>query len=199
MFRVISRRNRKLLLVVTFLLTLVYFSPIWFIGLKAPQYRDGLSMSIWLTKITGGGEFDLKNINLLNHYVGMREIHAENFVEFVVMPYLLAFLILGALVTYLYPRRFMVCSGLVTLLALAAAGFYDFRRWEHEYGHNLDPEAALSIPGINFEPPLLGCKAMMNFNACSWPHIGAISLFAAGLVLTFIIFDEVRKKKVPVQ
>lgn len=196
MFREISKRNRLFVLLIGLLLVSVYFVPIWQIILKAPQYRDGLSMNIWLSKITGGGEFDIQNINLLNHYVGMREIHADDFVEFLYMPYILGVMILGAVVTFVFPRLIMVYSGIFCFALAAIVGLYDFHKWEYEYGHNLDPEAALSIPGISFEPPLIACKAMMNFNTCSWPHIGASILILSGAILTYIAFDEARRKKV---
>ena len=61
------------------ILSLVYFTPMWFINLNAPQYRDGLKLTIWLNKITGGNEFDLRNINLLNHYVGMKRNSCRGF------------------------------------------------------------------------------------------------------------------------
>ena len=110
------------------------------------------------------------------------------------MPYILGFMIAGALVTFFYPKVIMVYMGFVSFLMTALVGLYDFHRWEYNYGHNLDPNAALSIPGISFEPPLLGCKAMMNFNTCSWPHIGAILLFLSGGIISYIIFDEARGK-----
>ena len=192
----ISGKSRFLILLVAIALSCIYFVPIWLIDLQAPQYRDGLQMLIWLNKISGGGEFDLRNINLLNHYVGMREIHASDFVEFTYMPYILGVLVLGAVVTFFYSKMFMVYLGLVSFIITALAGLYDLHRWEYNYGHNLDPNAALSIPGISFEPPVLGCKAMMNFYTCSWPHVGGWLLLLSGGAICFIIFYELRKRKV---
>ena len=195
LFKTISKRNRWLVLGVSGLLGLVYFMPLWMISLKAPQYRDGLTMFVWLNKITGGGEFDLKNINLLNHYVGMKEIHSENFIEFTYIPYILGFMIIGSFITYAYPKVIMVYLGLASFLLAAFSGLYDLQRWERIYGHELDPNAALSIPGISFEPPLLGCKAMMNFNTCSWPYAGAILLILSGGLIFYILLDETLKYK----
>lgn len=195
MFRDLSKKSRWLMLVIAGTLGLVYWTPIWFINLEAPQYRDGLRLIIWLNQVTGGSEFDLKNINLLNHYVGMKEIHANDFIEFKYMPYVLGVMMAGALATFCYPKIIMVYLGLISFLTTATAGLYDFHRWEYNYGHNLDSNAALSIPGISFEPPLLGCKAMMNFNTCSWPHVGTFLLLLAGGIIGYVIFDETRKKR----
>ena len=195
MWCTLSKVNRWLIFVISTLLTLSYFVPLWFIHLKAPQYRGGLSLSIWVNNITGGNEFDLKNINLLNHYVGMKEIHLENFIEFKIMPYILGFMILGAVVTFFYPKLIMVALGLFFFIITSIAGLYDFHRLEYQYGRNLDPNAALSIPGISFEPPLLGCKAMMNFNTCSFPHVGGVLLILSGGILCYILFNEIQRYK----
>ena len=190
----LSKRNRFLVLAVAAGLTLVYVTPIWLIRLTAPQYRHGLSMSIWINKITGGGEFDLQNINLLNHYIGMKQIHAGSFPEFGFMPYILGFMILGALVTFILPRLGLVYLGIVNFCVTAVAGLYDFWKWEHEYGTTLDPGAAIQLPGVTYEPPLFACKQLMNFTACSWPHVGALILFAAGGLLGYIVYDEHKRR-----
>ena len=59
-------------------MTAAFFLPVWFIFLIAPQYPEGLTMQIWLTKITGQGE----SINGLNHYIGMKHISEQVFREF---------------------------------------------------------------------------------------------------------------------
>ncbi|MBE8221957.1 MAG: hypothetical protein HAW60_04420 [Bdellovibrionales bacterium] len=194
MFKNISKLHKNLILLLSGLLGIIYFIPLWFIILKSPQYRDGLSMFVWLSKITGGNEFDLKNINLLNHYVGMKEVHAADFIEFTYMPYILGFMILGGIVTYFYSKRIMVLAGLVSFFLVALAGLYDLYRWEQEYGHNLDTSAALSMKGLSFSPPVLGCKPMMNFIVCSWPHAGGSLLLIVGFSLAIISYREFFKK-----
>ena len=47
------------------------------------QYPEGLEMKIWLYKITG----DVDKINGLNHYIGMKLIHEDEFPEFKMIPY----------------------------------------------------------------------------------------------------------------
>ena len=51
-----------------------FFFPFWRITLGAPQYPDPLGMDIWINKITSTNPYDLKNINLMNHYIGMKPI-----------------------------------------------------------------------------------------------------------------------------
>lgn len=190
MLHPLKRLNRYLILLVGALLALVYWVPLWFIRLTAPQYPEGLGMYLWAHKITGLSQFDLQNINLLNHYVGMAPIIEQSIPEFGYMPYVLAFMILGALVTFIYPRRFMVYLGLMNLILVGIAGMVDFWHWEYNYGHQLNPDAPISIPGMVYQPPLIGCKQLLNITSCSWPHIGGIILFLAAAILMFVIWSE---------
>ena len=68
-------------------LVISIFVPIWAIYLEAPQYPEGLGMFLHANKITG----DYEIINGLNHYIGMKTIHQEDFWEFKVLPYALGF------------------------------------------------------------------------------------------------------------
>lgn len=190
MFHPLSKTNRVLVLLVAMMLVTLYFVPLWSIDLKAPQYPEGLGMKIWVNKITGQGEFDLQNINLLNHYVGMQPIIEKSIPELQFMPYLLAFMILGAFLTIFYHRLVMIYLGILNFFLVGAAGLYDFWRWEYNYGHYLNPEAPISIPGLSYQPPLIGCKQLLNITSCSWPHIGGVLLLLSIFILGFIVLNE---------
>lgn len=193
MFKKISNLNRYLIMLVGVLLLLIYFTPLWTIRLEAPQYPEGLGMYIGVNKIQGHDEFDLKNINLLNHYVGMEPIIEESIPELLFMPYVLAFMIAGAFFAFFYDRLVMVYLGVLNFFLVGAAGLYDFWRWEYNYGHHLNPHAPISIPGMSYQPPLMGCKQMLNITACSWPYWGGILLFLSVAILFYVIFSEYRK------
>ncbi|TGN03374.1 hypothetical protein [Leptospira dzoumogneensis] len=192
----ISKMNRLLILGVGLLLISVYFLPIWHISLAAPQYPEGLGMKIWIDKITGSSTYDLQNINLLNHYIGMHEIVSESVPELLFMPYVLGFLIFGAFVTFLLPRVYLIVLGILNIVILGILGMYDFWRWEYNYGHNLNPDAPIVVPGMAYQPPLLGCKEMLNITACSFPSWGGIILFATLGILVFILWNEKRRMDV---
>ncbi|EMK00800.1 hypothetical protein AB3N61_12680 [Leptospira sp. WS58.C1] len=189
----ISKMNRLLILGVGLLLVSVYFLPIWHISLDAPQYPEGLGMRIWIDKITGSSPYDLQNINLLNHYIGMHEIVSESVPELLFMPYVLGFLIFGAFVTFLHPKVYLVILGILNIIILGILGMYDFWRWEYNYGHNLNPDAPIVVPGMAYQPPLLGCKEMLNITACSFPSWGGIILFVSLGILVFVIWSEKRR------
>lgn len=150
-------------------------------------------MYIHVNDIRGASPHDLKNINLLNHYIGMQEIVKDSIPELLYMPWLLGYLVFGALVTLLFPRLIMVVLGLANIGIVSLAGLYDFWRWEYNYGHNLNPDAPIIIPGMNYQPPLLFCKTILNISACSWPHLGAIILALALIILTIIVVWEVKR------
>ena len=65
----------------------VQYFPMWSISLDAPQYPEGLELLIFANKI--GGDVDI--INGLNHYIGMKTMHTEDFFEFTVLPYIIWF------------------------------------------------------------------------------------------------------------
>ena len=66
----------------------------------------------------------------------------------------------------------------------------DFYRWNYEYGHNLDPNAAIKVPGMAYQPPLIGYKQLLNFGAYSIPDTGGWMLVGAGVLLFYIVFKE---------
>ncbi|MBK8853874.1 MAG: nitrous oxide reductase accessory protein NosL [Saprospiraceae bacterium] len=164
------------------ILSAVYF-PIWRIELDAPQYPEGLSLLIYANRL--GGEVEI--INGLNHYIGMKTLHAEEFIEFTVLPYIIGFFGLWSIVTGLYFKSKK--SVLILLIAFALFGIlalYDFWRWEYEYGHNLDPTAAIIVPGMAYQPPLIGFKQLLNFGAYSIPDTGGWLMLTGGLLIAFV-------------
>jgi len=69
-------------------LLLIFVFPLWKITLLAPQYPEGLGMFIWINKIVGEGPSTLQNINIMNHYIGMKAIEPDAIPEFSFMPYI---------------------------------------------------------------------------------------------------------------
>lgn len=166
------------------------FVSVWQIQLEAPQYPEGLKMEIWSHKIAG----DIDKINGLNHYIGMAQIKEENFPEFKIMPWMIwAFVILGIL-TSIIGRRFMLWIFTSVLVASGVWGMYDFWKWEYEYGHNLDPHAAIKLPGMTYQPPMFGWKQLLNFLAGSFPDVGGWLIIAPAVVVAaFLLFETFRK------
>ncbi len=186
----IQKRSRILIAVSALLMIGAYFLPLWQIILEAPQYPEGLGMKIWINNITG----NVDQINGLNHYIGMKHIIVNEFVEFKVLPYILAGLILIGLITALKGSLTWLWVWFSLLLLSAIVGLTDFYLWEYDYGHNLDPMAAIKVPGMNYQPPLIGYKQLLNFIAGSFPDIGGAILGVAGFVAGGVLFFEQRLK-----
>ncbi len=175
------------------LLLSLFVFPLWNITLEAPQYPTPLGMDIWITKLTGTNKGDIQNINLMNHYVGMKEITTE-MKEFEIFPLVIAGMsILGILIGF-SGKKNLFLGWFILILILGIAGMYDFYLWEYDYGHNLNPKAAIKIPGQAYQPPLIGNKKILNFNAISLPATGAYFMLT-GLLLTLAAYVVALKKE----
>ncbi|CAM1358760.1 conserved membrane hypothetical protein [Tenacibaculum litoreum] len=191
-------KHRILMIFGSLLLLLLFIFPLWNITLEAPQYPTPLGMDIYIGKFADMHPHDIKNINLMNHYVGMKYI-PETIPEFKIFPpVIIVMVILGVLIglkaNYKWYLRWLV---LMTLLGIA--GMYDFYLWEHNYGHNLDPKAIMKFTNpdgsiMGFQPPLFGSKDILNFRAHSYPRFGAYAMFI-GMFLTFIAYIVGKKNQ----
>lgn len=182
----ISILSRVFLVLSMLMLIVSNFVPIWQIELDAPQYPEGLALQIWSNKLAG----DVDIINGLNHYIGMKTLHAEDFIEFTILPYLIgAFALLFLLASIRATRRWLLIA-FIAFVVFGIVAMVDFWIWEYNYGHNLDPNAAIKVPGMAYQPPLIGFKQLLNFGAYSIPHIGGWLFVAVGLLLLFSVLKE---------
>lgn len=177
-----TTHSRILLATAAVLLLSALAFPLWRVSLVAPQYPEGLGMHIWAHTVSGVGPNDLQNINGLNHYIGMKAIVPESIPELRLMrPGIMAMSAVGLLLAWFGRRRWLVGWSSVLVIA-ALVGLADFWRWEYDYGHNLDLEnAPITVPGMSYQPPLIGSKQLLNFTATSWPATGGV--LAIGAVL----------------
>lgn len=172
-------------------LVAVNFLPMWRIDLEAPQYPEGLSLLIQPDGL--GGSVDI--INGLNHYIGMKTLHTEDFPEFVILPILIYTLAFLFLLVALLNRVRLLHFLFVFFLLFGMVAMIDFWRWEYDYGHNLDPNAAIRVPGMAYQPPLIGYKQLLNFSAYSIPDLGGWIFISVGVLLSLAWFTEWRNQK----
>ena len=188
-----TRSSRILLAAASLSLALVFLFPLWHIGLQAPQYPEGLGLYIAVNRITGEKPQDLDSINNLNHYIGMKVITPEDFPELRYMPWLVAGLIGAGLAAAASGRRFLLHTWVALFAIGAAAGLIDFYRWGYDYGHNLAADAIIKIPGMSYQPPLIGSRQLLNFYATSWPAAGGWAAIVALLVGVALTLREARR------
>ncbi len=191
----LSSISRLLLLLGAIGLLVVIFVPIWRIDLDAPQYPEGLSLTIHANGLKGNVDI----INGLNHYIGMKSLHNEDFIEFTILPYCIIFFAVAFFLAALFNRKKWLTVVFITFVLFGVIAMIDFWKWEYNYGHNLNPDAAIIVPGMAYQPPLIGFKQLLNFGAYSIPATGGWLFIAAGLLLLFLVIKEwkLSKKKSP--
>ncbi len=173
---------RVLVLLAALLLVAVYVFPLWNMTMFAPQYPDGLRLDIYSYKLAGGNNNqDIKEINVLNHYIGMRDLAEEDFTEFKWLPF-----VVGALgLLYLRVAAIGTLMNLVDILVLniyfSAFALWSFAYKLYMYGHTLSPTAAVKVDP--FMPPLFGYKQLANFEVYSYPAPASYAMVASALLL----------------
>jgi copper chaperone NosL len=186
------KKITKLLVIVSSLAMITaFFTPIWDISLEAPQYPEGLGMKIWINKITG----DLQTINGLNHYIGMKKIEPDSIKELTIMPYILGLLIIAGVAAGFAGKKKLFAAWVMLFIAAGIAGGVDFYMWEYDYGHDLDPTAAIIVPGMSYQPPLIGSKELLNFVAHSYPDTGGMIVIGAGMLGLLLLIYETKFNK----
>ena len=187
----IATLTRVLLCICGLCLLAVLFTPMWRIDLQAPQYPEGLRLLIYANKLAGNVDI----INGLNHYIGMKTLHAKDFPEFtILLPIIVLFSLCFIVIGLVGKRKWMniLC---IFFVAFGVVAMIDFWRWEYDYGHNLNPDAAIIVPGMAYQPPLIGFKQLLNFGAYSIPDTGGWIFIAAGAILVSLVLYEWRRNK----
>ncbi|MCB0802862.1 MAG: hypothetical protein KDB74_07170 [Flavobacteriales bacterium] len=192
-------KKASIIMIIGSLLILGLFKfPMWNIMLGAPQYPEPLGIDIYINGLQGQSEFDIQNIDGLNHYIGMKTLpKPEDMWEFSVFPkVVLAMAFLGVLIGLIglfkniSPNWFLFWFILMSVLGML--GVYDFNLWLVDYGTDLDPNAIMKLVNeagepMQYNPPLIGHKKLLNFDAFSYPRTGGIMLFV-GMMLTVLAY-----------
>ncbi len=173
---------RVLLIVAAALMAVTLVLPLWNLTMFAPQYGDGLRMDIYSYQLQGGrnGQ-DIKEINLLNHYIGMRDLSNDDFTEFKWMPFALGALALLMLRSAVQGTMASLVDSLVLFCYFGAFSLWSFGYKLYVYGHNLAPGSAVKV--APFTPPIFGYEQIANFEVYSYPRAGTYVMIAAGLAL----------------
>ncbi|WP_411029897.1 hypothetical protein [Spongiimicrobium sp. 3-5] len=195
-----KKKSRILMLVGALLPLFLFVFPLWNITLEAPQYPTPLGMDIYINDFADANPHDIKNINLMNHYVGMKYI-PDAIPEFKIFPAgIIITTIIGLIIAFKGNYKWFL-GWFIFMVLLSSAGIYDFYLWEHDYGHNLDPKAIMKFTNpdgsvMGFQPPLFGSKDILNFKAHSYPQLGAYFLgLGMALQLAAYFFGKRENKK----
>lgn len=191
----LNKRNRLIFGIGLLFLVASYFFPIWTIDLNAPQYPEGMGLRIWANEIRGAGEHDLNNLNKLNHYIGMNVIDPDAIPELKIIPFIILVMVLLGLLVFLTKNKKLLLAWNMLLLVLLFIGLYDFYMWGYDYGHNLNPHAPIKVPGMAYQPPLIGSKQLLNITAVSLPGIGGLLIFFSLVLASYSFVIEYIKSR----
>jgi hypothetical protein len=185
---------RVMLLVAVLLVLPSYLFPLYDMTMFAPQYPGGLRLHIYSYKLEGGnGGQDAKEINLLNHYIGMKDLETADFTEFKWIPFVVGAFGLLFLRTAVVGKIAHLLDVLVLYLYFGLFSLWSFAYKMYWYGHHLSPTASVKIDP--FTPPLFGYKKLANFEVYSYPALGSYALAGVALLLMAAFYLAWRRSR----
>src|SRR5215467_7712589 len=165
----LSLRSRLLILVAVIALIPAFLFPLWNMTFRSNQYLDGLTLNIYSYRLEGGKtpeRDDLREINSLNHYIGMRPLLESDFSEFTWVPLVVGLLIILALRAMVIGKMSNLIDVFVLFTYFGLFSMWSFYHRLYMYGHNLDPTASIKVQP--FTPPFFGSKQLANFTVNSF-------------------------------
>jgi len=180
----IDLRSRVLILLAAVFLLPTFLFPLWNMTLYSNQFPDGLMLNIYSYKLEGGktpNRDDLKEINALNHYIGMRALKEDDFTEFKWIPFFIGGAMLLALRVIVLGKMSKLVDLLVVLTYFGVFSLWSFYHKLYLYGHELEPTAAVKVPP--FTPPMIGHNTLANFEVYSYPDVGSFFMALVPLLL----------------
>ena len=193
----LALKSRVLILVAVLVLVPTFFLPLWNMSFYSNQYTDGLVMYIYSYQLEGGktpNRDDLREINSLNHYIGMRPLLESDFSEFMWVPLVIGLLMILALRAMVLGKMSNLVDVFVLFTYFGLFSMWSFYHRLYMYGHNLDPTASIKVPP--FTPPLFGTKQIANFTVNSYPGPASYCLFGFALLLLISILLSAKRVKV---
>jgi copper chaperone NosL len=192
----LTLKSRILILVAVVVLLPSFFFPLWNMSFYSNQYTDGLVLHIYSYQLEGGktpNRDDLREINSLNHYIGMRPLLESDFSEFTWVPLVIGLLIILALRAMVLGKMSNLVDVFVLFTYFGLFSMWSFYHRLYMYGHNLDPTASIKVQP--FTPPFFGTKQIANFAVNSFPGPGSYSLFGFALLLLIAILLSAKRVK----
>ena len=166
------------------------FLPLWSMELMAPQYPAGLTMYAYGDHFQGetAGYYEnfdaVKEINALNHYIGMKPLKEVTEMTLFIPGVLLtiATLILVSFISWY--RRWFRSLAIIGAWSLPLFFVIDLQYWLYNYGHTMDPDAALDAGDIT--PKVWGTTEVWNFHSVNRFEIGFLLMVLSALTITFL-------------
>jgi hypothetical protein len=184
-----QRHRRSILVLSAALVAAAILLPLWGMTLVSTQYPEGLRMVVYPTTIRG----DIREINALNHYIGMTPIADDFFTELRLLPIAFGLTAAAALLAGFVRRPWATIPPLAGMGLLAVYGFWSMQHRLYQFGHDLDPQAAITI--APFTPPMLGENQIAQFASYSYFSWGTILPIVAGAMLLLVLVSDLRRRE----
>jgi hypothetical protein len=163
------------------------FVPLWKMELVAPQYPAGLKAYAYGHKFADDPDSyydDVREINGLNHYIGMKPIGPVTEMKLFI-PGVLATAAAGIAVSFIaWKRKWFRALIIAAFWILPGFFVVDLQYWLHNYGHTMNPEAALNTG--DFTPKVFGSTTVWNFHSETGFEIGFYLMVLAAVAITFL-------------
>ena len=173
---------RLLMVAAAACLVVTFFMPLWNLTMFAPQYPNGLRLDIYDHALRGGNAGqDVKEINVLNHYIGMHDLAEEDFTEFKWMPFVVGGIALLILRAVVHGTVAALVDASVVFFYFGAFSLWSFGYKLYRYGHDLAPTAAVKVDP--FMPPMFGYSKVANFEIYSYPQAATYVMLLVLLLL----------------
>lgn len=162
------------------------FFPFWHMELEAPQYPNGLFLTAYVNHLTG----DVREIDGLNHYIGMRSLgEAAAFERAASVWMMIAMVLLVEGAAFIHSKWAVLLA--LPVLTFPIAFIADLYYWMRSFGLNLNPEAPLSNSVKPFVPTVLGEGGIGQFK--TYADLGTgywLAVAAAGLIVVGFWFHR---------
>jgi hypothetical protein len=148
--------------------------PLWSMKMRAPQYPKGLRVDAFGSGMVG----DLRELNILNHYIGAMPLDPRPAFETAMYPWAIGAVIVLCLLAPFH-RRVRRLAVVVTVSAPIAM-MLDIQWRLYQFGHTMDPKAPIRLKP--FTPLVLGPSTLGNFHTEAMIAAGALCFLAAAAV-----------------
>ena len=154
------------------------FLPLWKLELIAPQYPKGLFIVAHGYAMSG----DIKEINSLNHYVGLSPLKPEEIIELQLFPFSVVAIVFVLLVGGVVFRGRMRIASMLVAASMPFFMLADLQYQLYVFGHEVNSDAPLDI--VPFTPHVLGKTQVMNFHSVARPALGLWMFVLAALLVS---------------
>lgn len=190
---------RSVLLIVAAVLILLSFKyPMWYMYLESNNFPKGLGMAIWAThpgdtpdiKEMDGG---LKEVNILNHYIGMKEI-SQDMLVFKALPPVLVSAVVLCVIAVFVRKKWMSLVNVMWFALISTGGMATLVYNLYSFGHDLDPHAPIKVEP--FMPGFYGEHTLAQFTTYSDFYWGTYLLIVAFLLMVVAwVLDVVASRR----